>query len=241
MDRINQIVGILSKMESHTPFATMKAKKRISIKIQNYSLLGCIFSFLLLMILFVICLTFKIKKNSVKTFALILLVINHIFGIVCLLTPVISGMKFIFNMRNEVMNDFQMEINHDEKNVEQLEHYSIPELDYATHLLAFKIERFKARISDFFGTKTAILSILGLSYSAVQALGGFEKITHILAKGLFNSDIANIISIFGLSFLLGISIGAIIMKNIINHFEYLKSILELAKQRKNRSIIKTPD
>ncbi len=31
------------------------------------------------------------------------------------------------------------------------------------------------------------------------------------------------------------------MKNIINHFEYLKSILELAKQRKNRSIIKTPD
>ncbi len=69
MDRINQIVGILSKMESHTPFATMKAKKRISIKIQNYSLLGCIFSFLLLVILFVICLTFKIEKNSVKTFA----------------------------------------------------------------------------------------------------------------------------------------------------------------------------
>ena len=236
MNRINQIVSILSKMESYTPFAAMKSKNKTSIKIQNYSLLGCIFCLLLLVALIIMCLTFNIEKKNVEIYAIIILIINHIFGIVCLLTPVISGIKFMYNMRKEVLNDFQIEVNHDEKNVEQLDYYSISELDYATYWLNFKIERFKARISDFFGTKTAILSILGLSYSAVQALGGFEKISSVLVKGLFNSDIANIISILGLSFLLGVSLGAIVMKNIINHFEYLKNILELAKQRKKDSL-----
>ncbi|WP_413796537.1 hypothetical protein [Kosakonia cowanii] len=236
MNRINQIVSILSKMESYTPFAAMKSKNKTLIKIQNYSLLGCIFCLVLLVVLIIMCLIFDIEKKNVEIYAIIILIITHISGIVCLLTPVISGIKFIYNMRKEVLNDFQIEVNHDEKNVEQLDHYSISELDYATYWLNFKIERFKARISDFFGTKTAILSILGLSYSAVQALGGFEKISSVLAKGLFNSDIANIISILGLSFLLGVSLGAIVMKNIINHFEYLKNILELAKQRKKNSL-----
>lgn len=107
-------------------------------------------------------------------------------------------------------------------------------MNYAIHWLNFKIERYKTRISDFFGTKTAILSILGLSYSAVQTLGGFEGISHVLAKGLFKSDFTYIMSILGLAFLLGISLGAIVMKKIINHFEYLKNILEMAKQRKDR-------
>lgn len=234
MNRINQIVSILSKMESHTSFALIKSKKKISIKIQNYSLLGCLLCLIILGSLIFICLTFNIDKKSVEVFALLLLIMNHIFGIVCLSTPIVADMKSFFNMRKEVLNDFQMEINHDEKNVEQLEHYSITELEYAIYWLNLKIERFKARISDFFGTKTAILSILGLSYSAVQSLGGFEKIGHIIFKGLFNSNIANIISILGLFFLLGISLGAIVIKKIINHFEYLKTIIELAKQEKSR-------
>lgn len=232
MNRVNQIVSILSKMESHTPFALIKSKKITSIKIQNYSLLGCLLCLLLLGALIILCLTFNIDKKSVEIYAILLLIINHIFGIICLTTPIVADLNFFFNMRKEVLNDFQIEINHDEKNVEQLDHYSIPELEYATYWLNLKIERFKARISDFFGTKTAIISILGLSYSAVQSLGGFEKIGNILFKGLFDTDVANIISILGLFFLLGISLGAIVMKNIINHFEYLKNILALAKQRK---------
>ncbi|MGY3115356.1 hypothetical protein ACVWYV_003587 [Pantoea eucalypti] len=232
MNRVNQIVSVLSKMESHTPFALIKSKKKTSIKIQNYSLLGCLLCLLLLGALIILCLTFNIDKKSVEIYALLLLIMNHIFGIICFSTPIVADMKFFFNMRKEVLNDFQMEINHDEKNVEQLEHYSFTELEYATYWLNHKTERFKARISDFFGTKTAILSILGLSYSAVQSLGGLEKIGHILANGLFKSSIANIVSTLGLCLILGISLGAIVMKNIINHFEYLKNILEMAKRRK---------
>lgn len=63
MDRINQIVSILSKMESYPPLSTMKSKQKTSIKIQNYSLLGCLFCLLLLGLLIITCLAFNIDKK----------------------------------------------------------------------------------------------------------------------------------------------------------------------------------
>ncbi|EHA9229034.1 hypothetical protein ABO03_005090, partial [Salmonella enterica subsp. enterica serovar Glostrup] len=95
-----------------------------------------------------------------------------------------------------------------------------------------KIQRVRSRINDFFGEKTAILSVLGLAYSAIQAIGGLNKISETISKGIFTSGTANTIIVFGLAFLLGLSLGALTLKNIANHLQYLKEILEMAKKNK---------
>ncbi|WP_387467279.1 hypothetical protein [Photorhabdus sp. RM323S] len=112
--------------------------------------------------------------------------------------------------------------------------YSLTELNYSIDWLNIKIQRVRSRINDFFGEKTAILSILGLAYSAIQVIGGLNKLSDTISKGLFTSGAVNTLIVFGLAFLLGLSLGALALKNIANHLQYLKEILELAKKSKEK-------
>ncbi|EOX9651097.1 hypothetical protein ACPYAN_000685 [Yersinia enterocolitica] len=73
---------------------------------------------------------------------------------------------------------FVYEIFHDEQNAMLLLDYSEKELLYAVHWLQMKINRVNLRVSTFFGEKTAVLSVLALTYSAVQSSIGFDKLSH---------------------------------------------------------------
>ncbi|EIW9807156.1 hypothetical protein MG184_004516, partial [Salmonella enterica subsp. enterica serovar Muenchen] len=53
--------------------------------------------------------------------------------------------------------------------------------------------------------------------------------------GLFNSGTANTLIVFGLAFLLGLSLGALALKNVANHLQYLKEVLELTIKIKQQS------
>lgn len=108
--------------------------------------------------------------------------------------------------------------------------YSITELNNAIDWLKIKIQRVKLRINAFFG-KNSPLSIIGLAYSAVQGFGGLDKFGNTISKGLFNSGTANTLIIFGLAFLLGLSLGVLALKNVANHLDYLKEMLEFAKNK----------
>ncbi|MCT8345068.1 hypothetical protein LG003_20020 [Photorhabdus kleinii] len=140
----------------------------------------------------------------------------------------------MLNFKKEIFNDLICEIDNDEQNIEKLMPYSLTELNYSIDWLNIKIQRVKSRINDFFGEKTAILSILGLSYSAIQAIGGFNKLSDTISKGIFNSGTANTLIVFGLAFLLGLSFGALALKNIANHLQYLKEIIEITKKLKEK-------
>ena len=126
----------------------------------------------------------------------------------------------MLNFKKEIFNDLICEIDNDERNVEKLMQYSLDELTYATDCLNLKIERIKLRVNDFFGEKTAIFSILGLAYSAIQSVGGLNKISDTISNGLFNSGTASTLISFGLAFILGISLGALTLKQIIKHLQY---------------------
>ncbi|EGF2737109.1 hypothetical protein ICB07_004603, partial [Salmonella enterica] len=55
-----------------------------------------------------------------------------------------------------------------------------------------------------------------------------------ISKGLFNSGTTNTLIVFGLAFLLGLSLGALALKNVANHLQYLKEVLELTKKIKEK-------
>lgn len=235
MYRVNQIIKTISKMNSYAPYNQINKKSNLLRKIQVYSFLTSLFSLILMAIMAVIYKIFGFHKELFVLPALVLYILNSVSGIVYLFTPIIPGVKFILNFKKEIFNDLICEIDNDEQNVEKLMPYSITELNYAIDWLNIKIQRLKLRINDFFGEKTAILSIIGLAYSAIQGFGGLNKLGDTISKGLFNSGTTNTLIVFGLFFLLGLSLGALALKNVANNLQYLKEMLELAKKMKQQN------
>ncbi|ENB7448309.1 hypothetical protein ABIM26_004768 [Klebsiella aerogenes] len=232
MYRVNQIIKTISKMNSYAPYNQINKKSNLLRKIQVYSFLSSLFSLILMAIMAVIYKIFDFPKELFVLPALVLYILNSVAGIVYLFTPIIPGVKFILNFKKEIFNDLICEIDNDEQNVEKLMPYSITELNYAIDWLNIKIQRLKLRINDFFGEKTAVLSIIGLAYSAIQGFGGLNKLGDTISKGLFYSGTTNTLIVFGLFFLLGLSLGALALKNVANNLQYLKEMLELAKKNK---------
>lgn len=232
MYRVNQIIKTISEMNTYAPYKIINKKSNLLRKIQVYSFLTSLFSLFLMVLIAVIYKYFSLPKDPFILAALILYAINSIACIIYLFTPIIPGIKFMLNFKKEIFNDLICEIDNDEQNILNLMPYSLTELNYCTDWLSIKIKRVKSKINDFFGEKTAVLSILGLAYSAVQGIGGLNKLGDTISKGLFNSGTVNTLIAFGLAFLLGLSLGALALKNVANHLQYLKEILELAKARK---------
>ncbi|EBB2254156.1 hypothetical protein R1V40_000922 [Salmonella enterica] len=235
MYRVNQIIKTISKMNSYAPYNQINKKSNLLRKVQVYSFLTSLFSLILMAIMAVIYKIFDFPKEPFILPAFVLYILNSVAGIVYLFTPIIPGVKFMLNFKKEIFNDLICEIDNDEQNVEKLMPYSITELNYAIDWLNIKIQRLKLRINDFFGEKTAVLSIIGLAYSAIQGFGGLNKLGETISKGLFNSGTTNTLIVFGLFFLLGLSLGALALKNLANNLQYLKEMLELAKKIKQQN------
>lgn len=232
MYRVNQIIKTISKMNCYAPYNQINKKSNLLRKVQVYSFLTSLISLVLMVLMAVIYKICNLPKEPFLLPALVLYVNNSVAGIIYLFTPIIPGVKFMLNFKKEIFNDLICEIDNDEQNIEKLIPYSIIELHYAIEWLNINIQRVKLRINDFFGEKTAVLSIIGLAYSAVKGFGGLDKLGDTISKGLFNSGTANTLIVFGLAFLLGLSLGALALKNVANHLQYLKEILELAKKEK---------
>lgn len=219
-------------MNSYAPYKNINNKSRLLKKVQVHSFLISLLSLFLMVILALVYKVSNLPKDPFILPSLFLYVLNSLAGIIYLFTPIIPGVKFMLNLKKEIFNDLICEIDNDEQNVEKVMPYSLTELEYSIDWLNMKIQRVRSRINDFFGEKTAILSVLGLAYSAIQAIGGLNKISETISKGIFTSGTANTIIVFGLAFLLGLSLGALTLKNIANHLQYLKEILEMAKKNK---------
>lgn len=235
MYRVNQIIKTTSEMKTYAPYKHLNKKSNSLRKIQVYSLLTSLFSLFLMVFIAIIYKVFSLPKDPFILTALILYAINSISGIVYLFTPIVPGVKFMLNFKKEIFNDLICEIDNDEQNIQKLMPYSLTELNYCIDWLNIKIQRLKLRINDFFGEKTAVLSILGLAYSAIQGIGGLNKLGDTISKGLFNSGTTNTLIVLGLAFLLGLSLGALALKNVANHLQYLKEILELTKKIKQEN------
>jgi len=234
MYRVNQIIKTISKMNTYAPYNYINKKSNLLRKIQVCSFLTSLLSLVLMVIMAIIYKAFGLPKQLFILPAFVLYALNSIACIIYLFTPIIPGVKFMLNFKKEIFNDLICEIDNDEQNIEKLMPYSLSELNYSIDWLNIKIQRVKSRINDFFGEKTAVLSIIGLAYSAIQGFGGLGKLGDTISKGIFNSGTANTLIVFGLAFLLGLSLGALALKHISNHLQYLKEILELAKKEKEQ-------
>ncbi|MEQ4778084.1 hypothetical protein ABN078_07605 [Providencia huaxiensis] len=236
MLRIKQIIKLLSEM---TPFAPYTYKSKSDRKINKFNLIlmyPLIISFILLAALIFSYKTDGYFNGSITLYFIYLFyIICNILGIIIMFLPTIQMALYLLNWKKETSNEFIYEIDHDEEYAKKLIIYQEEELLYASFWLQQKINRLNSRVSGFFGEKTAILSLLGLCYSAVHLSIGFDKLGKALTNGALTSDITSLSIMLGLGLLFGLSLGALMLKKIANHKIYLKEIVELAIRLKKDS------
>ncbi|EKN4936671.1 hypothetical protein EFW05_19055 [Yersinia enterocolitica] len=229
MLRINHIIKILCGIKSYAPHTYKTRTDKIINKIHiRLFIIGITFLASLAFLVALYKLTDFFKNETIIYFIFFMYFGSTITGLLIMIFPPVLGIKHLINWRKETSDEFVYEIFHDEQNAMLLLDYSEKELLYAVHWLQMKINRVNLRVSSFFGEKTAVLSVLALTYSAVQSSIGFDKLSHTFTVGLFASGITNTFVTFGLAFLLGISLGALMLKKFANHQLYLKEIVELA-------------
>ncbi|EBR4981677.1 TPA_asm: hypothetical protein GB439_04350 [Salmonella enterica subsp. enterica] len=228
MLRINQIIKILGGMKAYAPYTYKSKTDKLVDKIHGRLVRFGIF-IIALLALSIALYKFNscFKTDTVVDVIFGLYFIGILIGLIIMVLPPILGIKHLVDWKKESFNDFVCEISHDEENAKLLLDYSEKELLYAIHWIQLKINRITMRVSSFFGEKTAVFSVLGLCYSAVQASIGFDKLSKTFIGDLSNADSTNTVIMFGLALLLGISLGALMLKKVASHQLYLKEIVEL--------------
>jgi len=81
------------------------------------------------------------------------------------------------------------------------------------------------RVGSVFGDKTALIAIIGLAYSVIKGLGGPDKLFAMFNKGIASAEG---IVIQGLALLLGISLGALMLKKMAAYYTGKLEVVELA-------------
>ncbi|MGV3346046.1 hypothetical protein ACGVWS_09940 [Enterobacteriaceae bacterium LUAb1] len=229
MLRINQIIKILSGINPYASYTYKSKTDKIIDKIHGRLVAIGIIIIAALALCVILYKSSDFFKTDIITYIVFgLYFFGTIIGLIIMILPPILGIKHLIDWKREAFNDFVCEISHDEENAKYLLEYSEKELLYAIYWLQLKINRITIRISSFFGEKTAVLSLLGLCYSAVQSSIGFNQLSQTFTSGSFTSDTTNVFIMFGLAFLLGISLGALMLKKVANHQLYLKEVVELA-------------
>ncbi|WP_434135312.1 hypothetical protein JQR88_00665 [Pseudomonas luteola] len=158
-----------------------------------------------------------------------------ILSIASMLAPIIASCISLIRWEKLSFQTFDAEIRHDFKNVTGLRQFEKTALEDAKAWIEVKISRLEAKVGYFFGEKTAAFAMLAISYSCVKALGGREWLTQTFSAGFSQGNILNTLSLYGIAFILGISIGSMLLRRIAMHYRYQKDLLEFALRKKSDS------
>jgi uncharacterized membrane-anchored protein YhcB (DUF1043 family) len=123
---------------------------------------------------------------------------------------------------------FMEELKNDRRRVRFLARSSEHTLKEVQHFLKLKIDRIEKRISQFFGDKAALLSLLAVTYSLVKDVGGVAWLMATFQLGFAPGNYANAAWLMALALIFGISIGALALKVLQRRYAYQLELVEMA-------------
>lgn len=218
-------------MKAYVPYV-YKSKTDKIIRKMRTKLVAIGFVFLIFISLIIVLYSSVdfLRTNVTMSIIFMLYFLGSITVFIGLISPVVLDVWNLKYWKRDALNELMCEVYHDEENAKLLLDYSENELSYAIYWLQITSDRINTKITYFFGEKTAVLSILGLYYSAVQSSIGFDNLGHVFTAGAFTSGITiTDVGIFlALAILLAVSINAFVLRKVTNHQKYLKEIVELA-------------
>ncbi|KAE9666532.1 hypothetical protein [Escherichia coli] len=221
MYRVNHIMRTINEMSSYTPHMKVNRITERLDKLQKISFCISIFSFFLLAVIALTYGPFDTKNNLSFISALSLYFINVIVGVTYLSVPVFNTVKYIYNFKGEVINELIYDIDSDEQHIEVLLPYSLEELTYASNCIQARIPKIKSKCFLWGGGKTAVISILCLSYYVICLVNGGAL------ESIFVGAVGDQIIITAMLFILYTSLMNMCFKQKILYLQNLKMIIDM--------------
>lgn len=157
----------------------------------------------------------------------------QLLGLSSILVRLGGAISMGVRRKKVALTSFILEVESDEQHVSCLIFYSDALLEKARRYLELKIKRTERRVGSILGEKTAVISLFALSISLLDGLGGVSAVF-----GFFSSvpDFFSLkmLLMSGFAFLLGISIGAVLLNSSIEGIRYQLELIELAQAEKHR-------
>jgi hypothetical protein len=195
---------------------------------KSISKLGWYLKFFALFLFIVLLLLAVLSKFYTLSSGFIQLAI--LCGLGAIIVPILSFIVDIIptlitlrNLHNDAFRCLLLEIHHDNDHVSRLKKFDKQNLELAQQWLTIKIERLKNRIGLFLGgsDKIALLALVGMGWAAVKE---FPTSDTTWRHDAF---------LYGSAFILGLSLGGILLNILIQRYLYQKDLLALSLSQIN--------
>lgn len=164
----------------------------------------------------------------VKTFALAFLTASLFIAFASLIAPILATGWTLFRWETITLQNLKADIQHEQAISMNLKRNSPDALKEAKMWLELKVKRVEARVTWFFGDKTAVLTLMATAYLFSKEFGGFEWLEKTLRAGPGLSNLGDTTLLYLAAILLGLSIGAVLLRHIAARYRYQIELIDLA-------------
>ena len=222
MKSIKELLDCVNAFEQANYKNLNNNKSAIFEKCATISLLS---SFSFFVLLFLVGLSLKVTSDYLwlKELAIILILLLELFVFLFFIFQILNSLMSIKNRKQSMHEMLLSNMYNDSKNVELLSEYNKKLLEEAHQWLSLHSKRLQSRMSMIIEpSNLGLLSLVGLGYGAYQ---------FILAEKINSWSLSNVHAIAILcpvALFVGLTIGAILVRNQINLVSYKMDILSIA-------------
>lgn len=167
-------------------------------------------------------------SEAVKGVALGAIAVSMTLTLLSFIVPILASAWVLFRWEKVTYENLRGDIIHEQTMANQLRRHGVNALTEAKMWLELKIKRIEARVTWFFGDKTASLGLLATAYLFSEKFGGFPWIESTLRAGPELNNIGDTALLCAAALIFGLSIGAVLIKHIAARYRYQIELIDLS-------------
>jgi len=228
MKNIETVLAYLAKCEPHRSDRARNRSPHIIDKIVRFLLWTGIGLFIVALVLAAAAKTHIVIAKGALLSGALMIAASPLLILASGFVQTLSQIAMAFRWKKKSLQIFMEELKNDRRRVRFLARSSEHTLKEVQHFLKLKIDRIEKRISQFFGDKAALLSLLAVTYSLVKDVGGVAWLMATFQLGFAPRNYANAAWLMALALIFGISIGALALKVLQRRYAYQLELVEMA-------------
>lgn len=166
--------------------------------------------------------------EALKVAALGAIALSMALTLLSFVAPILASAWVLFRWEKVTYENLRSDIIHEQTIANLLRRHGVKALTDAKMWLELKIKRIEARVTWFFGDKTASLGLLATAYLFSEKFGGFPWIESTLRAGPGLNNIGDTALLYAAALIFGLSIGAVLIKHIAARYRYQIELIDLS-------------
>ncbi|WP_095127205.1 hypothetical protein [Pseudomonas sp. Irchel s3h14] len=231
LDETIKVLEYLSKCEPRKAASRRTGIELRAERFANWSLLGGAVGIGIAALLAYWHTSQSLLPDTMKNVVLVLILLSTLSTLASLLTPIVASAWTLARWKTISLRNMLADITHESDFVEALKNHPEKALANAKYWLELKINRAEARVAYFFGEKAAGLALLGTAYVCTKEFGGLPWLNKTLMAGPVAGNLGNTALLMVIALVLGISIGAMLLKHVNARYRFQIELIDNALRR----------